>query len=163
MGMQTEGIFRRSANAVAVKEYKEKMNKGETPNFDSAEDIHIPAVLLKSFFRDLPEPVFPFAHYDEVIALEALNNALDQKRIQAVALLKKLPRKNQIVLKYLFGFLLEVSRSAEVNKMTPSNLGIVFGPNLVWSRDVTSLMAMAKINNFTAYLIEHYDTLFGDL
>jgi len=39
-------------------------------------------------------------------------------------------------LKVLFSFLVEVIRNADRNKMTASNVSIVFGPNLLWSQEV---------------------------
>jgi len=51
---------------------------------------------------------------------------------------------------------------SEVNKMTASNLAIVFGPNLLWSKSqAASLDAMAQINSFTRLMLENVSYLFG--
>ena len=43
-----------------------------------------------------------------------------------------------------------------VNKMSSTNLSIVFGPNLLWSKnEIASLNSMSEINRFTLLLIEH--------
>ena len=46
------------------------------------------------------------------------------------------------------------------NKMTAVNISIVFGPNLVWSRQQASLTVMGHINSFTQLLITNYDEIF---
>lgn len=36
--------------------------------------------------------------------------------------------------RYLVKFLAKLAQESEVNKMTPSNIAIVLGPNLLWSK-----------------------------
>lgn len=45
-------------------------------------------------------------------------------------MLTELPETVRIVLKYLCKFLLVVSEKSDINKMTPSNIAIVFAPNI---------------------------------
>lgn len=52
--------------------------------------------------------------------------------------MQQLPPQNLAILKALFTFLREVAAKADVNRMTASNLAIVLGPNLLWSRDATA-------------------------
>jgi hypothetical protein len=73
----------------------------------------------------------------------------------------QLPENNYIVLRYIMEFLHEVALRSEENHMTPSNLAIVFGPNLVWHQEEqVSLTSLAPINQFTQILIEHAPTVF---
>ena len=44
--------------------------------------------------------------------------------------LKRLSEMHRDVLKYLFEFMLEISTMSDVNKMTPTNLAVVFGPSI---------------------------------
>ena len=44
--------------------------------------------------------------------------------------LTMLPLSNRITIKYLFKFLHKISLQAEVNKMTPANIAIVFSVNV---------------------------------
>lgn len=47
--------------------------------------------------------------------------------------------------------------------MTPNNLAIVLGPNLVWSsNEVASLVALTAINAFTLILITHCSEIFPE-
>jgi len=66
--IDTEGIFRRSGNISRINELKKKINEGsiEIVNF-SNEDTHVVAGLLKTFLRDLSEPLLTFELYDEII------------------------------------------------------------------------------------------------
>ncbi len=68
IGTEIEGIFRRSANASTVKTVQKKFNAGEPVNFRD-HDIHVPAVILKTFLRELPEPILTYDLYDAVIRI----------------------------------------------------------------------------------------------
>lgn len=63
--METEGIFRRSANTANIKEMQRSLNRGEAIDF--CNDPHIAAVLLKTFLRDLEEPLLTYELYDEIL------------------------------------------------------------------------------------------------
>lgn len=62
--LETEGIFRRSANVSQVKELQARINRGEEVDFDG--NVHVAAVLLKTFLRELEEPLMTFELYDEI-------------------------------------------------------------------------------------------------
>ncbi len=40
---------------------------GETVDFAELVDVHIPALILKTFFRELPEPILTVELYDEML------------------------------------------------------------------------------------------------
>lgn len=45
--------------------------------------------------------------------------------------------------------------------MTNTNLAVVFGPNLLWAKDVAiTLKAINPINTFTKFLLDHQKELF---
>ena len=87
--------------------------------------------------------------------------------------IKKLPHQNYAVLKYLIHFLalvrnidhtdsfhvghyFQVSERSDMNKMTASNLAVVFGSNLAWPRDkIITTDYVNKINIFIEYLIKN--------
>ncbi|XP_044044326.1 rho GTPase-activating protein 1 isoform X2 [Siniperca chuatsi] len=76
-------------------------------------------------------------------------------------LVESLPEENYASLRYLITFLAQVSANSEVNKMTNSNLAVVFGPNLLWGRDnAMSLSAIGPINNFTRILLDQQHLVF---
>jgi Rho GTPase-activating protein 1 len=49
----------------------------------------------------------------------------------------------------------------DFNKMTSSNLAIVFGPNLVWARqNQMSLEEVGPINAFADFVLQHQDDIY---
>lgn len=66
--METEGLFRRSANVLKVRQLKEAANKGNPITFD---DPHEAAVLLKTVLRELKEPLLTYELYDEVMQFQS--------------------------------------------------------------------------------------------
>jgi hypothetical protein len=70
LGLTTEHIFRRSANVLLVKDIQSQVNRGDLVNLDSYSDVHLAAVLLKAFLRELPEPLLTYALYDSVLGIQ---------------------------------------------------------------------------------------------
>ncbi|KAM3858909.1 rho GTPase-activating protein 8-like [Diretmus argenteus] len=159
-GLRTEGIFRRSARVQLIKDVQKLYNLGKPVNFEQYVDVHVPAVILKTFLRELPEPLMTFPVYDQV--QDILNVETSLRVAKCKQIVGSLPEHNFIVLKYLVSFLHMVSQESITNKMSPSNLACVFGVNLVWpAQGSVSLRALTPINIFTEILIEHYDTVFS--
>ncbi|XP_030620919.1 rho GTPase-activating protein 1 [Chanos chanos] len=159
-GLQTEGIFRRSANVSLVKTTLQKYNSGEEVNFAQLEDVHLAAVILKAFLRELPEPLLTYKLYNEIINFQGV--PADSQVTALRDMLAVLPKENYASLKFLIQFLAEVSANSEVNKMNSANLAVVFGPNLLWAQDsALSLSAIGPINNFTRTLLDLHQDVFG--
>lgn len=158
--LETEGLFRRSANIVVVKEVKNAFNGGLEVDFVQLGDPHIAAVLLKLFLRELQDPLLTFDLYGDIIGFQSLSK-IEKAEVSRALILQRLPEDNYILLKYIVEFLVKVIERSDLNKMNASNLAILFGPNLVWSqRDQTTLSSMGPINYFTEYLLTHYDNIF---
>ncbi|XP_045894713.1 rho GTPase-activating protein 8-like isoform X1 [Micropterus dolomieu] len=159
-GLRTEGIFRRSPRVQLIKDVQKLYNQGKPVDFDQYCDVHVPAVILKTFLRELPEPLLTFRVYNQVQELLNVESSLRVTRCKNIV--ESLPEHHFIVTKFLLSFLHTVSRESIVNKMSPSNLACVFGVNLVWPRHGSiSLTALTPINIFTEILIEHFPTVFG--
>ena len=64
-------------------------------------------------------------------------------------LLKQVPEPEAKLLRYLLGFLYEVSLHAETNKMQAANLAIVMAPNLLkqQNEDEKEMDALAMLGN----------------
>lgn len=159
-GLRTEGIFRRSVRVQIIKDVQKLYNLGKPVNFDLYQDVHVPAVILKTFLRELPEPLLTFRLYNQVLDLLSVESSLRATRCKQ--LIESLPEHNFIVLKFLFGFLHMVSQESIINKMSASNLACVFGVNLFWPRHGSiSLSALTPINIFTEIIIEHFSAVFN--
>uniref|UniRef100_A0AAX7UUH0 Rho GTPase activating protein 8 n=1 Tax=Astatotilapia calliptera TaxID=8154 RepID=A0AAX7UUH0_ASTCA len=162
-GLRTEGLFRRSARVQLIKEVQKLYNLGKPVNFEQIGDVHVPAVILKTFLRELPEPLLTFRVYSQVQELLRESHVESSLRVtRCKQIVESLPEHNFIVAKYLLCFLHQVSQESIINKMSPSNLACVFGVNLVWPRHGSiSLTALTPINIFAELLIEHVHTVFG--
>ncbi|XP_064368750.1 rho GTPase-activating protein 1 isoform X2 [Dromaius novaehollandiae] len=160
--LATEGIFRRSANTQVVREVQQKYNMGVPVDFQHYEDVHLPAVILKTFLRELPEPLLTFDLYSHVVSFQSVEEV---NRVDVVRkTLQTLPEENYQVLCLLTAFLVQVSAHSDRNKMTNTNLAVVFGPNLLWAKDVAiTLKAINPINTFTKFLLDHQEELFEDV
>ncbi|XP_024917920.1 rho GTPase-activating protein 1 [Cynoglossus semilaevis] len=157
-GLEIEGIFRRSANITLVKDVQLKYNSGAPVNFRDIEDVHLAAVILKTFLRELPEPLLTYQLYNDIVNFSP---SRDDHVAVMKSLLESLPEENYASLRYLVTFLAQVAANSEVNKMTNSNLAVVFGPNLLWGRDnAMSLSAIGPINNFTRTLLDQQHLIF---
>uniref|UniRef100_A0A1A7W6M7 Rho GTPase activating protein 1 n=1 Tax=Iconisemion striatum TaxID=60296 RepID=A0A1A7W6M7_9TELE len=158
-GLEIEGIFRRSANVTLVKEVQLRYNSGAVVSFREMEDVHLAAVILKSFLRELPEPLLTYQLYNDIVNFTSVSQE-DQAAVMK-ALVESLPEENYSSLRYLITFLAQVSANSDVNKMTNGNLAVVFGPNLLWGRDnAMSLSAIGPINNFTRALLDQQHLVF---
>ncbi|CAB0042977.1 unnamed protein product [Trichogramma brassicae] len=157
--LETEGIFRRSANVAVIKELQSKCNQGLPIDFQN--DPHIAAVLLKTFLRELEEPLMTYELYDEITQFQTLPKDERPKRVK-ILILEKLPEDNYHLLKYIVQFLSRVMDRCDLNKMTSSNLAVVFGPNLVRSPPSRgmSLSAIGPINQFIDYVFTDQDKIF---
>ncbi|XP_074859680.1 rho GTPase-activating protein 8 isoform X3 [Carettochelys insculpta] len=71
-GLRVEGLFRRSASIQTIKDIQKLYNQGKPVNFDDYGDIHIPAVILKTFLRELPQPLLTFESYDQILGITIL-------------------------------------------------------------------------------------------
>ncbi|KAF6738464.1 Rho GTPase-activating protein 8 [Oryzias melastigma] len=161
-GLRTEGLFRRSVQVQIIKDVQKLYNQGKPVNFDVYQNVHVPAVILKAFLRELPEPLLTFRVYNQVQEILGVESSLRVSRCKQVV--EGLPETNGIVLKFLLGFLHRVSQEILFNKMSASNLACVFGVNLVWPRHGSiSLSALTPINIFTEILIEHFPAVFGSV
>ncbi|KAJ7329458.1 hypothetical protein JRQ81_015632 [Phrynocephalus forsythii] len=134
--------------------------KGNPVNFDDYGDIHIPAVILKTLLRELPEPLLTFDTYDQILGITAVESSLQV--ISCKEIVHQLPEQNYAILKFLICFLHMVSQESIFNKMTASNLACVFGLNLIWSaKGVPSFNTLVPINLFVGLLIDFYPVIFS--
>lgn len=127
-GLYTEGIYRKSGVSSKVKELKTKMDEGDLERVDFENyQVHVLAAVLKSFFRDMPEPLLTFEYYDDFLHAASLTEPQD--RISTLfAILKKLPKPNFDLMERLIVHLARVALHELDNRMSPSALAIVFAP-----------------------------------
>lgn len=64
--IDTEGLFRRCGNLTVINDIKRRVNTGEAVDLKDV-DTHAVAGLLKTFLRELHEPLLTFELYDEIV------------------------------------------------------------------------------------------------
>ncbi|XP_027898658.1 rho GTPase-activating protein 17b isoform X3 [Xiphophorus couchianus] len=163
-GMREEGLFRIAAGASKLKKLKAALDCSTSQLEEFYSDPHAVAGALKSYLRELPEPLMTFSMYDEWI--QASNISDPDKRLQALwVICDNLPKAHKANFRYLVKFLAKLAQESEVNKMTPSNIAIVLGPNLLWAKTEGTLAEMAAatsvhVGAIIEPIIQHADWFF---
>ncbi|XP_057201097.1 rho GTPase-activating protein 17b isoform X2 [Triplophysa rosa] len=141
-GMQEEGLFRIAAGASKLKKLKAALDCSTSQLEEFYSDPHAVAGALKSYLRELPEPLMAFQLYEEWIQASSISDP--DKRLQALwVVCDQLPKTNKTNFRYLMKFLAKLAQESDINKMTASNIAIVLGPNLLWAKMEGSLAEMA--------------------
>ncbi|XP_029584953.1 rho GTPase-activating protein 44 isoform X1 [Salmo trutta] len=169
-GMQEEGLFRVAPSASKLKKLKASLDCGVMDVQEYSADPHAIAGALKSYLRELPEPLMTSELYEDWI--QASNIQDMDKRLQALlAACEKLPTDNFNNFRYLIKFLAKLGDYQDSNKMTPGNMAIVLGPNLLWthsneSGNMTEMMTTVSLQivGIIEPIIQHADWFFpGDI
>uniref|UniRef100_A0A673CEN7 Rho GTPase-activating protein 29 n=1 Tax=Sphaeramia orbicularis TaxID=375764 RepID=A0A673CEN7_9TELE len=133
--------------------------------------------VLKLYLRQLPEPLILFRYYNDFIGLakesqsvivEELEVSVELNRVlfKIKDLLRHLPPTHYKTLQFLIEHLHRVSEQAEENKMTASNLGIIFGPTLIKPRQADAEVSLSSLVDYpyqaliVELLIRHYQMVF---
>lgn len=93
-------------------------------------NVHVAANLLKLFFRELPEPLFTSALYQQFLDAIKLTDTHNQ-RVTLLNTCDLLPASYRKILFYLLDHLVRVSQESHKNMMHLENLAVVFGPTLM--------------------------------
>ncbi|XP_066476996.1 rho GTPase-activating protein 22 isoform X2 [Tiliqua scincoides] len=164
-GLTEEGLFRMPGQANLVKDLQNSFDCGEKPLFDSNTDVHTVASLLKLYLRELPEPVIPFARYEDFLSCGQLLSKDKGEGTQELAKqVKNLPQANYNLLKYICKFLDEVQSYSNLNKMSVQNLATVFGPNILRPHiedPVTIMEGTSLVQQLMTVLISEHGQIFG--
>ncbi|NXV99466.1 3BP1 protein, partial [Fregetta grallaria] len=166
-GMREEGLFRLAAGASVLRKLKSSLASGSNALEEFYSDPHAVAGALKSYLRELPQPLMTFELYNEWVKVASLKDV--DGRVQSLQdTCSRLPRESYNNLRYLIKFLAKLAEHQDLNKMTPSNIAIVLGPNLLWTQqstgdpvqlDLASVSSIQVVNVVEA-LIQNADALF---
>ncbi|XP_033928051.1 rho GTPase-activating protein 35 [Melopsittacus undulatus] len=130
-GLSTEGIYRVSGNKSEMESLQRQFDQDH--GLDLAEKdftVNTVAGAMKSFFSELPEPLVPYSMQVELVEAHKINDR-EQKLHALKEVLRKFPKENYEVFKYVIGHLNKVSHQHRVNLMTSENLSICFWPTLM--------------------------------
>uniref|UniRef100_A0A8C5AMF4 Rho GTPase-activating protein 29 n=1 Tax=Gadus morhua TaxID=8049 RepID=A0A8C5AMF4_GADMO len=152
--------------------------------------------VLKLYLRQLPEPLIMFRYYNDFIGLAKESQAVIIEELEASRhspppetpsclppppqvsvelnrvlfkikdLLRQLPSTYYKTLQFIIQHLHRVSERSEENKMTASNLGIIFGPTLVKPRQADAEVSLSSLVDYpyqaliVELLVRHYQMIF---
>uniref|UniRef100_A0A087YES5 Rho GTPase activating protein 27 n=1 Tax=Poecilia formosa TaxID=48698 RepID=A0A087YES5_POEFO len=164
-GLDIDGLYRVSGNLAVIQKLRFKADHAEELDLEDGqwEDVHVITGALKLFFRELPEPLFPFSHFNEFVT--AIRNPdYNSKLSHIYELVKSLPPVNHDTMKLLFGHLQSdrVIEYGEDNRMTVQNVAIVFGPTLLRPETETANITMHMVfqNQIVEFILNEYSRLF---
>uniref|UniRef100_A0A3Q3K6R2 Rho GTPase-activating protein 15 n=1 Tax=Monopterus albus TaxID=43700 RepID=A0A3Q3K6R2_MONAL len=163
-GLEVDGIYRVSGNLATIQKLRFIVDEEEDLHLDHSqwEDIHVVTGALKMFFRELPEPLFPFRFFQPFV--EAIKIKESKHKIQVVKkLIVELPKPNQDTMKLLFSHLHRVLGFSRKNLMSTQGLGIVFGPTLMWPElDIGNLaINMVYQNQIVEFILMECQEIFN--
>uniref|UniRef100_A0A3P8SGC6 Rho GTPase-activating protein 29 n=1 Tax=Amphiprion percula TaxID=161767 RepID=A0A3P8SGC6_AMPPE len=146
--------------------------------------------VLKLYLRQLPEPLILFRYYNDFIGLAKESQSIIVEELEALRLsptlvnpaqvsvelnrvlfkikdlLRHLPPAHHKTLQFLIEHLHRVTERSEENKMTASNLGIIFGPTLIKPRQADAEVSLSSLVDYpyqaliVELLIRHYQMIF---
>ena len=151
-GPDLEGVFRISAMKSTLDSVQSNVDAGKTIDFSDLDDPHISAALFKQFLRELPEPLLTFELYGEFIKANSIEDdaalLAELKR-----LINKLPEVNRAILKRLLELLAKIADKEDINKMGPTNLSTVIGPNILYDKTINPLTMVEDMENANAIIV----------
>ncbi|KAF9906944.1 hypothetical protein EC991_011418 [Linnemannia zychae] len=168
-GMDVKGIYRVAGITSATNRLRSAFDRDcaavDLSSEENCGDINNVASVLKTWFRELPDPLLTRQLYPEFIRAANIEDpALQLMNLHQVT--NQLPDPNYATLKFLMCHLNKVQANQEVNKMGASNLGLIFGPTLTSTSggsiggDVTDLADMGLQCRIIESLLNNYGAIF---
>uniref|UniRef100_A0A8B9ZRW7 GEM interacting protein n=1 Tax=Anas zonorhyncha TaxID=75864 RepID=A0A8B9ZRW7_9AVES len=172
-----QGIYRISGSKARVEKLCQAFENGRSLVELSEHSPHDITGVLKHFLKELSGPVLLYQLYNSLIALAKEIQKPGEERtdctgvpsdpIQSMKeLLSKLPGSNYNTLRHLIAHLYRVAEKYEENKMSPNNLGIVFGPTLIRPGSGSDVSMSCLVDSgyqaqIVEFLIQNYERVFG--
>jgi len=145
--LDEEGILRLSGSSVEIQAIREQIAKG---NLDfTGRDPHAVSSVLKSWFRELPSPLFDKETNDGASAVITYGEG-EEVKSELRHILLSLPKSTVDLLKVLIAFLRKVVDHSNKNKMNMNNILRVVTPTL------------NCIPGFISFPVGDYDYFFGE-
>lgn len=160
-GLDTDGIYRVSGNLAVIQRLRHRADQEEELCMEEAVEVHVVTGALKLFFRELPEPLFPFSSYDRFIAAIQLGEY--SQRVEYIKdLVQTLPMPNHSTMELLFRHLRRVVEHKDQNRMSVQSLAIVFGPTLLRPQTESNLTVhMVFQSQIVELVLTEFTAIFG--
>ncbi|KAJ3984949.1 hypothetical protein F5890DRAFT_1410480 [Lentinula detonsa] len=139
LAMDYEGIYRKTGGSGQSRTITQLFERGDYQAFDLLDsdrfnDICSVTSVLKTYLRSLPVPLLTHDLHDQFTsAVEIRDLALKNSTLTKVV--NSLPSEHYHTVRMLMLHLNRICQLSEVNLMNARNLGVVFGPTLMRSRN----------------------------
>lgn len=177
-GLGEEGILRLSCEKQQAADVLAAADKGAVASISFTKDtVHVATAVFKQFLRALPEPLIPYAFYDDFIALaddgegtgNSSSNSSPHKVQRLIALVKGIPEPYKTVLQEVCHLFYVISCSSDLNKMTPANVAIAAGVSLLrrppsgksGAPSTSGITDLNKSATVVEMLVQEYPSVFG--
>ncbi|KAJ8011723.1 hypothetical protein DPEC_G00061200 [Dallia pectoralis] len=185
-----KGIYRVNGVKTRVEKLCQALENGKELVELSQASPHDISNILKLYLRQLPDPIIPFSLYPSLMGLAKVSLVSASPRPDGSVLtdmgaetpaeilnlvhklreimLTELPQANVAILRYITQHLRRVCECQQENKMSASNLGIVFGPTLMRPRPSGATVSLSSLVDYphqariVEALIVFYSTLFHE-
>eukprot|EP00026_Physarum_polycephalum_P001651 Phypoly_transcript_01653.p1 GENE.Phypoly_transcript_01653~~Phypoly_transcript_01653.p1 ORF type:complete len:451 (+),score=75.80 Phypoly_transcript_01653:249-1601(+) len=158
-----EGIFRVSGSKTAIDSLRESIDSGVIPDFDAVLDPHTVPSLFKSFLRMMPIPLIPYENYEMVPNLSTPGLGTTHIVNHLKALVHSLPPTHYHLLGRLLSLCSKIVAEKATTKMTPSNLAVVIGPNIIRTpENPSNPESFGGSNIIVQLLIEHFAAIYPE-
>jgi len=138
-GLTTEGIFRIAPDGTECQYVKNALNTGVGAEvLDGCTDPHVPANLIKQFFRELKPSLLGQLSRDQVVQIAEAPNP----KGNIPKAMDDLSEPARSVFLWLLDLLCSIAQNESQNKMTLKNLAIVISPNLYNMDDMPPMEAL---------------------
>ncbi|XP_077169157.1 rho GTPase-activating protein 27 [Paroedura picta] len=164
-GLDIDGLYRVSGNLATIQKLRYKVDHNECFDLEEGrwDDVHVITGALKLFFRELPEPLFPFSHFDKFIAAIKMPES-PKRSLQLRELVQSLPAANRDTMKALFQHLCRVIDCRKENRMSAHSLAIIFGPTLLKPEAEEGNMTMHMVfqNQVVEQILSQFSYIFPE-
>ncbi|KAM8864067.1 rho GTPase-activating protein 4-like isoform 2-T2 [Spinachia spinachia] len=159
-GLHHEGIFRVPGSQMEVNHLRDAFERGEDPLAERRYELDSVAGVLKLYFRDLENPLFPIDSTSLLLEHVQIKNA-EERAAQLKMVISSYLDPVIVVMRYLFAFLHHVSQYSDENMMQPYNLAVCFGPSLVrGAHDDDVVTLQPQINALVKSIIVQHESIF---
>lgn len=127
--LRTVGLFRLSGNKNEIEKFKRVFESpsAQSIDFPNSIDPNIVTGIVKSFLREMPEPLLTYEHFGTLSEIgEDLDEAHRMKQLKSIV--HQLPVTHFELLRQLIEYLVRLVMYSDRNRLSSSSLAVVFGP-----------------------------------
>jgi hypothetical protein len=163
-GLGEVGLYRVPGSSSAIKSLEDAFGRGQIIDFsqDQYADIHCVCGALKAWFRDLPQPAFPFDTLPAVTKVSQIQD-YDEKHNYIREVIHSLPLAHFNLVKRLLEHLDKITDFEDQNQMSAQALATCWAPTVIRApRDSAFLGAIGPGLVFMRSAITQYHWIFEE-